>query len=221
MSAIGSYNIKTGDTLSEISARLGVSMQELQSLNPQIKDIDMIYAGDTLKLSGDGQGNANGNGNGVSNTNGNNAVEQTSGVSTTGNNAAAIAESLLGRNAGELKLSDDLPMQDWVPNNVNCANFVSGCLIKAGAISEGQGSASVTQLDGNLQNAGWQKVSLADAKPGDVVIMPGRHVVLFAGMDSSGNPKFIGSNNINPDGSQQVSWGGASGNYYILSKPAG
>lgn len=218
MSAIGSYNIQSGDTLSQISARLGMSMEQLQSFNPQIKDVNMIYAGDTLKLSGNGQGQ--GQGDGVSGPDGNGSVEQNSGVQTTGNNAAAIAESLLGRNAGELKYSDDLPMEDWVPNNVNCANFVSGCLIKAGAISPGQGSASVAQLDANLQSDGWQKVSLADAKPGDVVIMPGRHVVLFAGHDANGNPKFIGSNNINADGSQQVSWGGASGSYHILSKPA-
>ena len=41
----------------------------------------------------------------------------------------------------------------------------------------------------------------------------------FAGMDGNGQPKFIGSNNINADGSQQVSWGGAWGNYTILTPP--
>ena len=52
MSAIGSVNISWGDTLSQIALRAGTTIQQIQALNPQITNPDMIYAGDTLRLSG-------------------------------------------------------------------------------------------------------------------------------------------------------------------------
>ncbi|AOH35159.1 LysM peptidoglycan-binding domain-containing protein [Luteimonas sp. JM171] len=216
MTAIGAHNISWGDTLSQIAMRYGTSVEALQALNPQISNPNMIYAGDTLRVSGveaAGQGAATAVGAG--------AVEGTS-AALDGANAAAIAEQFLGRNAGELKHSNELPMESWVPDNVNCANFVSACLQKAGLITSGQASASVDQLANNLRGAGWQPTSLANARPGDVVLMQSggqSHVVLFAGHDASGQPKFIGSNNVNPDGTQRISWGGASGNFHLLTPP--
>jgi LysM repeat protein len=47
--ARGSYVIKRGDTLSQISKNLGVDMDELARLN-KIKDVDKIFAGKTLKV---------------------------------------------------------------------------------------------------------------------------------------------------------------------------
>jgi LysM repeat protein len=212
MTAIGTHNIVRGDTLSEIAQRYGTSVDALMARNSQIRDPDLIYAGDTLDIGG--PINRSGGGGGTSGVEGVGSAGRVS-----GNNAAAIAEQFIGRNAGELKYSDDLPMADWVPNNVNCANFVSACLQKAGLIDASQASASVDQLANNLKADGWSTVSLRDARPGDVVLMQRdgqSHVVLFAGFEG-GQPTFIGSNNINPDGSQQVSWGGASGNYEIIT----
>jgi LysM repeat protein len=217
MSAIGSVNISWGDTLSQIALRAGTTIQQIQALNPQITNPDMIYAGDTLRLSG-AEPAGQGRGTATATAVGTGAVEGP-GLALDGANAAAIAEQFIGRNAGELKYSDELPMESWVPNNVNCANFVSACLQQAGLINSGQASASVATLSSNLRADGWQATSLADARPGDVVLMGSQHVVLFAGMDANGQPKFIGSNNINADGSQQVSWGGAWGNYTILTPP--
>ena len=215
MSAIGSVNISWGDTLSQIALRAGTTIQQIQALNPQITNPNMIFAGDTLSVSGHAPV---GQGQGAATAVGTGAVEGP-GLALEGANAAAIAEQFIGRNAGELKYSDELPMESWVPNNVNCANFVSACLQQAGLINSGQASASVATLSSNLRADGWQATSLADARPGDVVLMGSQHVVLFAGMDANGQPKFIGSNNINADGSQQVSWGGAWGNYTILTPP--
>jgi len=218
MTAIGTHSISWGDTLSQIAARYGTSVDALMDANSQIKDADLIYAGDTLRIPGGTGGNGGNGGNGPVS-----GPDTVGGTTTTGgrNNAAAIAEQFIGRNAGELKYSDDLPMADWVPNNVNCANFVSACLQKAGLIDAGQASASVDQLASNLKADGWQTTSLANARPGDVVLMQRdgqSHVVLFAGFEN-GQPKFIGSNNVNADGSQRVSWGGASGNYEIITPP--
>lgn len=219
MTAISTHNIAWGDTLSQIAQRYGTSVDALMDQNAQIKDADMIYAGDTLNIGGDGRGGGEGGGEGTAGVAGSQGVSGTTPVG--GNNAAAIAEQFIGRNAGELKYSDDLPMADWVPNNVNCANFVSACLEKAGVIDASQSSASVDQLANNLRADGWQNTSLQNAKPGDVVLMQKNgqsHVVLFAGFEN-GEPRFIGSNNINADGSQQVSWGGASGDYTIVTPP--
>ncbi|RSM55239.1 peptidoglycan-binding protein [Amycolatopsis sp. WAC 01376] len=137
-------------------------------------------------------------------------------IDARGDNPAKIAEQFLGRNAGDLKGSGELPaMQSWVPNNVNCANFVSGCLEAAGLIDKGQASASVAGLSANLEADGWKSVPLSEAKPGDVVISNnGGHVVLYAG-----DGQFIGSNNVNPDGSQKISMGGGGGLVKILTPP--
>ena len=60
MTAIGSYNIAWGDTLSQIAARAGSTVQALQALNPEITNPDLIYAGDSLRLSADGGAGATG-----------------------------------------------------------------------------------------------------------------------------------------------------------------
>ena len=110
-------------------------------------------------------------------------------------------------------------MEDWVPNNVNCASFVSGCLQAAGQISHGDYSAGSVALMNNLdRNSHFRRVSLANASPGDVVTFAtpggGHHTVMFAGWQN-GSPVYIGSNNVNPDGSQKVTQGHM--NYTILA----
>jgi hypothetical protein len=112
-------------------------------------------------------------------------------------------------------------MDDGVGNTVNCANFVSACLEQAGMITNRQHNNSVRGLQHNLDNdKNFKRVSLKDAKPGDVVSMktgPGlddRHVVIFAGW-KNGKPEFIGSNNRNPDHTQKITMSQA--NYPILS----
>lgn len=223
MTAVGgaTHNIAWGDTLSGLAARYGTSVDALMAANSKISNPDLIYAGDSLVIPGQtgNQGTTGTPGAGPGGVSGPDTVSGPGNV--TGNNAAAIAEQFIGRNAGELKHSDELPMESWVPNNVNCANFVSACLQKAGLIDASQASASVDQLASNLKSDGWQTVSLQNAQPGDVVLMQRdgqSHVVLFAGFEN-GQPKFIGSNNVNADGSQRISWGGASGNYEIITPP--
>jgi cell wall-associated NlpC family hydrolase len=67
------------------------------------------------------------------------------------------------------------------------------------------------------RNPNFRRVSLQDARPGDVVSMRtngGQHVVMFAGW-KDGRPQFIGSNNVNRDGSQRVTI--SSMNYPIMA----
>ncbi|HEY3446548.1 MAG TPA: peptidoglycan-binding protein [Myxococcales bacterium] len=142
--------------------------------------------------------------------------------SGSGGNALSVAQRYLGRHANELKLANGDPvgaaMQDWVPGDVNCANFVSGVLESAGQISRSQGSAGVFNLVNNLKaDPQWRQVPLSEAQPGDVIAMHtsgGQHVEIVAGRDASGL-KMIGSNNILSDGTQAVSYNYYGGNGII------
>ncbi|RKH50627.1 LysM domain-containing protein [Corallococcus sp. AB049A] len=228
-----SYRIQSGDTLSALAQRYGTSVDSLMKANPQITNKDLIYAGKTLNIPGSrdsfesgSQGVRGGGSSAGANNSGAGDVSAPpggAGPATRGPGGSPfdIAVAQLGKNAGSLKLEGSgvgADMEDWVPNNVNCANFVSACLEQAGQIKDSQHSASVMTLQANLdRDPNFQRVSLKDAKPGDVVSMKvgsGQHVVMFAGW-KDGKAQFIGSNNINSDGSQRISY--TSMNYPIMS----
>lgn len=44
------YTVKTGDTMSGIAAKFGISLSELLKANPQIKNPDLIYTGQVIKI---------------------------------------------------------------------------------------------------------------------------------------------------------------------------
>ena len=207
--------IQRGDTLSALARRYGTTVQALAQENG-IRNVNLIYAGATLRVPGrndefgprppsqpapdDGFTPSPGGG---------------------GSRALDIARQNLGRNAGSLKL-DGSPvgraMEDWVQNDVNCASFVSACLEAAGQISHRDYSARCTTLQANLdRNPNFQRVSQDNMRPGDVVTFKtpgGHHTVMFQGY-VNGKPRYVGSNNVNPDGSQRITE--ASFNYPILS----
>ena len=126
--------------------------------------------------------------------------------------AYTAARSVLGKNVQNLKYSGPLAkyLDKWPSDTVCCANFVSACQEKAGLMTPAMHTDSVYNLSHELAaNKNWKKVSLKDAKPGDVVIMnvPGEgaygHTVMFAGW-KDGKAEFIGSDNVNADGSQRI-----------------
>jgi LysM repeat protein/plastocyanin len=225
------YQIKSGDTLSRIASRYHTSVSALMKANTQIKDANKIFSGRSLNIPGSrdefipsSSGSQSARpGSSTSGTTGS-AAPTSSGPGVNGprGNPFAIAQQQLGKNAGSLKLEKSgvgADMDDGIPNNVNCANFVSACLEQAGMISNSQHNNSVVGLQANLdRDPHFRRVSLADAKPGDVVSFStpggGHHVVMYAGM-KDGKPQFIGSNNVNSDGSQRISM--SSMNYPIMS----
>ena len=44
------YTIKRGDTLSVLAARFGTTIARLMALNPHIKNANLIYEGDTIRI---------------------------------------------------------------------------------------------------------------------------------------------------------------------------
>ena len=44
------YTIKSGDTLSAIAAKFNTTIANLMALNPHIKNANLIYAGDTIRI---------------------------------------------------------------------------------------------------------------------------------------------------------------------------
>lgn len=195
--------VRRGDTLWDLARTHGVSLQALVAANPQIADPDLILPGQTLALPG---GTAP-----VSGTTATAPTAPTEGPDDAGG-AADIARRFIGRNAAELKRSGDLPMDPGVPSNVCCANFVSAVLQQAGLLPASAHTNSVDQLDETLRARGWTAVDPRQARPGDVVIIQGggvSHTVMVESNDH-GRLRLIGSNNINADGSQQVSVGGAA-----------
>ena len=206
------YTVQGGDTMSGIAARNGISLSALVGANPQVHNPNLIFAGQQLQVPGAGS-----RGQGPAPVGG---TSPTAPVQGNGN-VTDIARQFLGRNASDLKRSGELPMESWVPNNVNCANFVTAVLQESGAINW-HSNRVVDTRDGLLRD-GWTRVGdISQARPGDVVIMDRNgqsHVVFFHSFDANGQPRFIGSNNVNADGSQRISWGGASGSYYLLTPP--
>lgn len=47
-----SYRIQPGDTMSKIAAKYGVSLSALEKANPQVKNPNLIYAGEALNIPG-------------------------------------------------------------------------------------------------------------------------------------------------------------------------
>lgn len=210
-----SYKIQRGDCLSVLAQRFHTTVGDLMKANPQIKDKNLIYAGANLNIPGSKDSFHPAGGSGAAR--GSSGTGGTSPVSGHGHGTSAysVAQSLLGRNIQDLKYNGSIAkyLDKWPSSHVCCANFVSAALQKAGLISKGEHNDSVRGLANNLRNdPNWHSVSLKNAKPGDVVCfhVPGEgdfaHVEMFAGW-KNGKPQFIGSNNINPDGSQRISQG--------------
>lgn len=206
------YTIRTGDTLSGIADRFRTSINALLRANPQIRNANVIAAGRSLNIPGARDS---------FDTRPVPADNTRVSIPAGRNRALDIARSALGWNASQLKRSSGpigRAMEDWVPNNVNCANFVSAVLENAGQIRRSQRHNAVTGLMRNLdRDPDFRRVSLSNARPGDVVSMKtrrGHHVVMFAGWQN-GRPLYIGSNNVNRDGSQKVTY--SHFNYPILA----
>ena len=44
------HHVVSGDTLGKIAAKYGTTVRKLMALNPHIKNANLIYAGDTIRV---------------------------------------------------------------------------------------------------------------------------------------------------------------------------
>lgn len=223
----GNYVVRSGDTLGAIASSHGVSLSALEKANPQIKNFNLIYPGEVIHLPGGSKGGSKPSGgsqkSGGSKSGG---VSHSGGGKASGKDASAVAREFLGESEYQLQPSGKLDMDKWVPKNVDCANFVSGCLEKAGWLSHSQRSDNVRGVFSSLENKGWKSVALKNAKPGDVVAFDGpegayQHIEIFDHWQGN-TPVFIGSNNVMPDGTQKITYdvGGRWAHaFHVLAPP--
>jgi LysM repeat protein len=203
-SSSSTYTVRPGDTLGAIAARSRVSVAAIAQASG-VRNVNVINVGQVLTIPGRGSSPS--------------PVQHPTPSpvpsSASGARAVGIAQSVLGQNISSLKYNGPLAqyLAKWPGNNVCCANFVSAVLEKAGQISIPEHNDNVSGLSHNLANdPRWRKVSAGNLSPGDVVCfdVPGEghfaHVEMFVGYQN-GRPLFIGSNNVNADGSQRISEG--------------
>lgn len=129
---------------------------------------------------------------------------------------ADVAKQYLGQNAEDLKKSGKLPMDPNISSDICCANFVSASLQQAGLIDFH--TNSVADLSSQLQAKGW--TTTTNPSPGAVAIINGSEHTELVASNSGGKIGLIGSNNINSDGTQQVSYGNPYGSIVYLQPPA-
>lgn len=213
------YTVRRGDTLSSIAARNHVSLQQLEAANRQIHNPNNIYVGEHIAIPGHAAAHHPAPAHHApahhAPTKTGHTTKDTGHFSGHTQKAYDVAKQYLGHNIQQLKYSGTLAryLDKWPSSHVCCANFVSACLEKAGLIRHSEHNDSVRGLANNLRHdPHFRQVSLRNAKPGDVVCfhVPGEgdyaHTVLFAGW-RNGQPIFIGSNNVNADGSQRITMG--------------
>lgn len=131
-------------------------------------------------------------------------------------NPFAVANQMLGFNASDNEVSGLLSqeMQEWVPNDRDCASFVTGALTEAGWVPDSSYTASVLQMTSNLSKDPnfVSTTDLSQLQPGDPIVIQSPsaaygHAVLYAGQGAAGNHLYVGSNNVNGNGTQQVTYG--------------
>jgi len=211
----GLHTVVRGDTLWDIAIANGIRPSSLIAANTQFSNPDLIFPGQKVHLPGTGASGTSGTSTTGTSTTGTSASGSASASGVDAGGVLGLAQSFLGRNASDLKVSGDLPMESWVPNNVNCANFVTAVLQKAGVINWHDNT--VSGAASRLKADGWKVVPASQAKAGDVCILNyGGHIELVAS-NNNGDIKLIGSNNINADGSQQVSYSNPYGGAWYLT----
>jgi cell wall-associated NlpC family hydrolase len=173
-----SHKIKFGDTLSSLARRFGTSVESLAKANG-IRDVNRIYAGDSLKLPGDARSTraANGRMGGYAP-----AGAFTSQTYSAGNVNMAGASDAAKRVLEQAMRFVGQPYQ-WGgghgrqmdgPGPVDCSGLIQQA---SGLAGVGRSGTAAT-----FQDMG-SAVSMQDLKPGDLVFRgnPANHVGIYVG----------------------------------------
>jgi uncharacterized protein (TIGR02594 family) len=181
------HHIVRGDTLSELAQRYGTTVEAFMRANPQIRDPDLIYAGDTLNIPGGGNG---------SGSIGSSSVQQ-------GGEAGwmNIARNEIGQReiAGAADNARIVAYHDTTTLSANddetpwCSSFVNWTLEQAGFKGTDSAAAISWKNWGDNVNGG-----ISQAREGDVVVLRNKktgqnHVAFFVKGDN-GRITLLGGN---------------------------
>ncbi|HVE81377.1 MAG TPA: LysM peptidoglycan-binding domain-containing protein [Myxococcales bacterium] len=108
-----SYQIKSGDTLSQLAQRFGTSVSALQKANPKITNPDLIYAGDSLNIPGKSDTFGGGSRGGMSGAGGDSF--QPGGASPTGGASAPTGPMPKGQVGDWIQQAMQILQQNGVP----------------------------------------------------------------------------------------------------------
>lgn len=175
-------------------------MQMMQQMQQQMQNMGSNMGGGI----GSDMGGVVGGGSPASAVGGANGANGSTPISGANTDVLEYAKKFLGTNAKDLK--GVMPnFQDAGNGRKDCADFVSSVLQNTGKL---QGHYNrVVDLEAALKKQGWVEVSQEQAQPGDVYLYTGEngnHTEIVA---EPGAKKLIGSNNVNADHSQRVSYG--------------
>ena len=174
--ANGSYTVKPGDTLWDIAAANGISLQSLIEANPQISNPDLIYPGQNVNIPGGGSAGGPDQGSPATPGSPDPAANPAGGTQITlpnggGTVNAPNATAAAAVNKALQQLGTPYVYGAADPNKgFDCSGLTSWAYGKAGV--------NLPRHSGD-QTIG-QKVSQQDLAPGDLVVWQG-HVAMYVG----------------------------------------
>jgi LysM repeat protein len=173
----GAHTVARGDTLSEIAAANGTTVRTLMAANPHIRNADLIFPGQTIRIAG---GNGQGGAGGAAGAGGAGGAQATQGTQGTGgatlnpNNLQLDARSV---RAAELAEARALPGSRGL-----CYRYVKQALQQSGAVNTYLPGGSAIQAGPHLERQGYTNIlnrpgfnirSPYDAPPGAVLVYAG------------------------------------------------